>query len=149
MFSWFFSEPLPVGSAAPDFTLPDQDGSLVTLSALRGQSVVLIFYPADETRICRKQLCEFRDAKSQHRGVLVYGVNPGNAESHSRFRTNQNLQFPLLIDKGQKVATIYRANGWMVRRTVYLIGMNGIIQFARRGTPSPHDVYSVAGIPQE
>ncbi|MGH9666868.1 MAG: redoxin domain-containing protein, partial [Bryobacteraceae bacterium] len=62
MFSWIFSKPLSPGCEAPDFTLPDQDGKAVTLSALLGKNVVLVFYPADETSVCRQQLCEFRDS---------------------------------------------------------------------------------------
>ena len=65
MLSFLFSDPLPVGSPAPDWTLRDQDGNIVALSALRGKNVVLVFYPRDETPTCRAQLCEFRDAWEQ------------------------------------------------------------------------------------
>ncbi len=61
MLSWLFSEPLSAGEDAPEFTLRDQDGGSVALAALRGKNVVLVFYPADETTLCTKQLCEFRD----------------------------------------------------------------------------------------
>ena len=146
MLSWLFSGPLAIGSAAPDFTLPDQDGTPVTLSGLRGKNVVLVFYPADETRVCRQQLCEFRDVYqlAGDRGVLVYGINPGSAESHSSFRNKQNLPFPLLVDADKKVASLYHANGLIVKRTVYLVGRDGMIRFAKRGKPKPQEVFSLA-----
>lgn len=146
MFSWLFSDPLPPGAGAPDFTLPDQDGKPVTLSKLRGTNVVLIFYPGDETAVCRKQLCEFRDrwTEARSKNAVVFGVNPQSAQSHEEFRTRQRLPFPLLVDKGQKVAAEYHANGLIVKRTVYLIGKSGAIRFAQRGKPSPDDVLRAA-----
>ena len=148
MLSWLFSEPLAVGSSAPDFSLPDQDGKPVTLSRLRGKNVVLVFYPADETRVCRKQLCEFRDMDqlAKDRGVLVYGINPGSPQSHSSFRNQQNLPFPLLVDADKRVATLYQANGLIVKRTVYLIGRDGLIRFAKRGKPGPEEVFALADV---
>ncbi len=146
MLSWLFSGPIAIGSVAPDFTLPDQDGTPVTLSGLRGNNVVLVFYPADETRVCRQQLCEFRDVRQLpgDRGVLVYGINPGSAESHSSFRNKQKLPFPLLVDADKKVASLYHANGLIVKRTVYLVGRDGMIRFAKRGKPKPEEVLSLA-----
>lgn len=142
MFSWLFSDPLPVGTRAPDFTLSDDSGHPVTLSALKGKSVVLVFYPGDDTPGCTKQLCQFRDDWSEalSRGVEVFGVNPGNAQSHGKFRRKFSFPFPLLVDEGRKVATLYHANGIIVKRTVYRIGPDGVIRFAKRGMPSPHEV---------
>ncbi len=140
-----FSSPLSVGTPAPDFSVPDQDGSRVTLSALRGQNVVLVFYPADNTSVCTKQLCEFRDEWAQvtARNALLFGVNPGR--SHTQFRDRHQLPFPLLYDEAQKVAKQYRADGWFVpKRTVYLIGPDGVIRFAQRGKPAPKQVLSAA-----
>src|SRR5512146_542235 len=135
MFSWLFSDPLPTGTPAPDFTLPDESGRSVTLSGLRGKSVVLVFYPGDDTPGCTKQLCQFRDDWSEalSRGIEVFGVNPGNAQSHGKFRKKFNFPFPLLLDRGQKVAGLYHANGIIVKRTVYRIGPDGVIRFAKRG----------------
>jgi peroxiredoxin Q/BCP len=146
MFSWLFSDPIPVGAAAPDFTLEDDAGKKVTLSKLRGRSVVLVFYPGDDTPGCTKQLCQFRDDWSEAlaRGVEVFGVNPGSAGSHGKFRQKFHFQFPLLVDGGQKVATLYHCNGIIVKRTVYLVGPDGKIRFARRGMPAPADV--LAGV---
>ena len=142
----WFGDPLPVGTQAPEFTLPDQTGELVSLAGLRGKNVVLIFYPGDETPTCRKQLCEFRDSWQAVAGknTVVFGVNPQGSASHATFQTNQKLPFPLLVDKGQKVGALYLTSGLIVRRTVYLIGPDGVIQFSRRGKPAPSEVLAAA-----
>jgi peroxiredoxin Q/BCP len=142
MLSWLFSSPLAPGTLAPDFTLADDSGGTISLSALRGKRVVLVFYPADDTPGCTKQLCQFRDDWSEARraGVEVFGVNPGSAKSHGKFRGKFQFPFPLLVDSGQKVAALYHANGIIVKRTVYGIGPDGVIRFAERGMPSPSEV---------
>jgi len=143
----WFTPPLAVGTPAPDFSVPDQDGSRVTLSALRGQNVILVFYPADDTSICTIQLCEFRDywAKAQSRNIIVFGVNPARSAAHQKFREKYKLPFSLLIDEGQKIAKLYQADGWFVpKRTVYLIGPDGNVQYSRRGKPSPEEVLAAA-----
>ena len=142
-----FSSPLAVGIIAPDFSVPDQDGSRVTLSALRGKNVVLVFYPADDTSVCTAQLCEFRDnwSEAQAKNVVVFGVNPARSGAHQKFREKYKFPFPLLIDEGQKIAKLYQADGWFApKRTVYLIGPDGIIRYARRGKPSPEEVLAAA-----
>ena len=146
MFRWLFSDPLPVGTPAPDFSLPDQDGNLVSLEALRGHNVVLVFYPGDDTMVCRRQLCEFRDrwAGARQKNTLVYGVNPQNAQSHAKFMEKSRLPFPLLVDRGQKMGALYRTKGLIVKRTVYLIGPDGIVRFSQRGTPDADVVLSHA-----
>ena len=73
----------------------------------------------------------------------MFGVNPQSLESHAKFRAKHHFPFPLLIDKGQKVAALYHANGIVVKRTVYRIGPDGVIRFAQRGMPSPHDVLAL------
>ena len=146
MLSWLFSDPLPVGADAPDFHARDDSGREVTLSALRGRYVVLVFYPGDDTPTCTKQLCQFRDQWSQAiaSGVEVFGVNPRNARKHAEFRKKFQFPFPLLVDEGQKVAQAYHANGLIVKRTVYLIGRDGRILFARRGMPDVGEVLAAA-----
>ena len=146
MMSWLFSDPLPVGADAPEFSAADDSGRNVTLSALRGKYVVLVFYPGDDTMICTKQLCEFRDRwdQAKMRNTVVYGVNPQSPDSHKKFRDKYKFQFPLLVDSGQKVARLYHANGLVVKRTVYLIGPDGTIFFARRGKPNPSEVLAAA-----
>jgi peroxiredoxin Q/BCP len=142
MLSWLFSAPLPVGTPAPDFSLPDDSGRTVALSAMRGRRVALIFYPGDDTPGCTKQLCQFRDSweAARARGIEVFGVNPQSPRSHARFREKYRLPFPLLVDRRRQVAALYRAGGPIVRRTVYLIGPDGVIRFAHRGMPSPSEV---------
>ena len=142
MFAWLFSDPLPAGTLAPDFSLPDDSGGVVKLSGLRGSTVVLVFYPGDDTPGCTKQLCQFRDhwSDARARGVEVFGVNPQSARSHDKFREKFRFPFPLLVDQSQKVAALYHANGLIVRRTVYRIGPDGVIGFARRGTPRVEEV---------
>ena len=146
MFSWLWSDPLPTGAPAPDFTALDDAGRTVTLNALRGRNVVLVFYPGDDTPGCTRQLCDFRDRWEQARaqGVEVYGVNPQSAAKHTRFRNKFNFPFPLLIDEGRRIAKLYNADGLIIKRTVYLIGPDGIIRFARRGMPSPAEVLAAA-----
>ncbi|HLK22629.1 MAG TPA: peroxiredoxin [Bryobacteraceae bacterium] len=146
MFSWLFSDPLPVGETAPGFSLPDQDGNTVSLASLAGKNVVLVFYPADETTICTKQLCEFRDSwsQAQQKNTIILGVNPAAEQKHAKFRAHHKFPFPLLADKGQKVAASYRANGLIVKRTVYLIGKSGRIRYAKRGKPEPEEVLAAA-----
>jgi thioredoxin-dependent peroxiredoxin len=146
MLDWLFSEPLAAGTPAPDFSLPDDTGGAVTLSSLRGRSVVLVFYPGDDTPGCTRQLCEFRDSWEavKARGVAVFGISPQSAQSHVKFRGKFHFPFPLLVDRGQKVAAVYHAKGLIVKRTVYLIGPDGAIRFARRGKPSPDEVLAQA-----
>jgi thioredoxin-dependent peroxiredoxin len=143
--SWFSSDPLLVGSPAPDFSLPDESGNTVALSALKGKNVVLVFYPGDDTPGCTRQLCQFRDSwqAARERGIEIFGVNPQRAATHARFRGKYHFPFPLLVDAGRRVARLYHANGLIVKRTVYLIGPDGLIRFARRGMPPPSEVLAV------
>ncbi len=142
MWSWFAGL-LKVGSEAPGFVLPDDSGNRVRLRDFRGRGpVVLVFYPMDETPGCRAQLCEIRDNWDgfQRQGVAVYGVNPGSAASHARFRKKHGFPFPLLVDTGKKVAALFGADGLVPRRTVYAIDAKGRIAFAERGKPAPSRV---------
>jgi peroxiredoxin Q/BCP len=146
MLDWMFSDPLPVGTPAPDFALPDDTGKLVCLSSLRGKNVVLVFYPRDETSVCTQQLCEFRDRWSevQSKNTLVFGVNPQGVDSHAKFREHQKYPFALLTDEGQKMGELYHTRGLIVKRTVYLIGPDGIIRYAKRGKPEPSEVLAAS-----
>lgn len=78
------------------------------------------------------------------KNAVVYGVNPGSAESHKKFLDKNRLEFPLLVDVGQDVARLYNANGLFVKRTVYLIDPEGKIRFAQRGMPSPLEILKAA-----
>jgi peroxiredoxin Q/BCP len=146
MFDWLFSDPLPVGSPAPDFSASDEHGGKVTLSGLRGHNVVLIFYPGDDTTVCTRQLCEFRDhwADAQKQNTLVFGVNPAGPQSHQKFRSKYTLPFPILVDQGRRIASLYRCSGLIIRRTVYLIGPDGSIRYSVRGKPQVDEVLRAA-----
>jgi peroxiredoxin Q/BCP len=147
VFDWLLGSPLAVGDAAPDFSAPDQDGNIVSLKALRGRNVILVFYPADDTAVCTKQLCEFRDswASVSSKNAVVFGVNPAQPGKHDKFRKKYNLSFPLLVDESQKIAKAYHSSfSFAPRRTVYLIGTDGLIRFAGRGKPSPSEVLAAA-----
>jgi peroxiredoxin Q/BCP len=148
MFSWF-EKPLPVGSPAPPFILPDEDGSVWVLNLNRNKYMVLVFYPADDTPVCTAQLCEFRDAweKLRAKGAFVLGINPGSAESHKAFKEKHKLPFPVLVDNGKRVAKLYKCGGPVVKRTVYVIGKDGTILFAERGKPSVEQI--LKAIPDE
>ncbi len=146
LLSWLFSDPLPAGTPAPDFTLPDEKGEPVSLRSLRGRNVVLIWYPGDDTSVCTKQLCEFRDTweTAKRLNTAVYGVNPWSAERHRKFRDKFHFPCPLLVDEGQKVGELYNTRGLIVKRTVYLIGKDGVIKYGKRGKPSPGEVLAAA-----
>ena len=91
---------LQVGDPAPDFTLPDQKGEAVSLSALRGQRVVIYFYPKDDTPGCTKEACNFRDRWSgfETHGIRVLGISKNGAASHGKFVAKYDLPFTLLTD---------------------------------------------------
>lgn len=105
--------PLAVGDPAPEFTLPDAEGRPISLSQLRGQRVVLYFYPRDNTPGCTKEACGFRDTYADYRahGIQILGVSPDDARSHQKFAQKLQLPFPLLVDEGAKVATAYGVYG--------------------------------------
>jgi peroxiredoxin Q/BCP len=146
MLSWLFSDPLPLGTTAPDFTLQDQDGNSVSLAQHRGKNVVLVFYPGDDTGVCTKQLCEFRDtwAFAKQKNAVVYGLSPQSTASKAKFRKKYDFPFPLLSDPGQRVGQLYQTRGLISKRTVYLIGPDGLIRYAKRGKPEPAEVLAAA-----
>ena len=105
---------LAIGDTAPDFTLPDQDGNPVSLSSLRGQRVVIYFYPKDDTPGCTKEACNFRDRWSdlESQGIRVLGISKDNAASHGKFIAKYTLPFTLLTDTEPcPVATAYHSYG--------------------------------------
>lgn len=97
------------GDEAPDFTLPADDGSEVSLSDLRGERVLLYFYPKDDTSGCTAQACDLRDRMPafEELDVRVIGVSPDSIESHVDFKEKYDLNFPLLADEGHEVAEAY------------------------------------------
>ena len=127
---------LKPGSPAPPFTLPDQDGTPVTLHGLLAAGPLLLyFYPADFTPGCTREACGIRDLHTDilRVGLGVVGVSPQSPESHRRFRDRYALPFRLLCDADKAVIRAYDLDGPLgfgVRRGTYLIGANGSIEAA-------------------
>ena len=129
---------LNIGTLAPDFTLPDQNGETRRLSDYRGQKVILYFYPKDNTAGCTKQACNFRDLLPQfkEKGAVVLGVSKDSVASHKRFEEKLGLPLPLLADEDRTAIQAYdvwkeKVNYGKVSmgvvRTTYLIDENGVI----------------------
>jgi peroxiredoxin Q/BCP len=118
---------ITTGEPAPDFALTDGSGRRVTLADFAGKDLVLFFYPKDDTPGCTKEACGFRDAwdELQRLGVVVLGVSPDSAESHSRFAEKYRLPFPLLSDPGKGVMEAYGAWG---EKTSYGRQTTGVIR---------------------
>lgn len=129
---------LEIGSLAPEFTLPDQNGDMRSLSDYRGQKVILYFYPKDMTSGCTKQACAFGELYPQFRekGAVVLGVSKDTVASHKRFEEKHGLPFTLLSDTEKTVIQAYDV--WKekklygkvsmgVVRTTYLIDESGVI----------------------
>jgi peroxiredoxin Q/BCP len=139
------------GKKAPAFTLTADDGSKVKLSDLVGSSVVLYFYPKDDTPGCTREACAFRDRQQelQKLGARVFGVSPDSLDSHRKFRDKYALNFPLLADPDHKVAEKYGA--WReknmygkttmgIQRSTYLIDREGkVARVWRRVQVDGHD----------
>jgi thioredoxin-dependent peroxiredoxin len=132
---------LEAGAQAPPFTLPDQDGNLVSLDDFKGGKALVYFYPADDTPGCTKEACQFNDnlAAFQAAGVPVIGISPDDARSHQRFRNKYGLRFPLLTDADHKVMDAWGAWGDKTRfgrttpgvlRSTFLVDEQGRIQQA-------------------
>ena len=115
------------GSSAPDFALPADDGTTVRLSDLRGQRVVLYFYPKDDTPGCTTQSCGFRDnyVEITEKKAVVLGISPDGVQSHVKFRTKFDLPFRLLADEDHKVADLYGVWG---EKSMYGKAYFGIIR---------------------
>ena len=135
---------LAPGDAAPDFTLPDADGNQVTLSGLRGQRVIIYFYPAAMTPGCTKEACDFRDSGEDlsGAGLTVLGISPDPPAKLAKFRDKERLTFPLLSDSSRDVLRAYAAYGEKtmygkttvgVIRSTFVIGADGKVEKAYYG----------------
>jgi len=138
---------LEAGDAAPEFEAQDADGKTWRLSDLRGQKVILYFYPADDTPGCTREACDFRDSQSDFTdaGYVVLGASPQGAESHSAFSSKHRLNFPLLVDEDMSLAKAYGTAGvfgkfesipLMVQRSTFVIDADGRIEQALYGVSS-------------
>ena len=118
---------LPIGTRAPEFTLPDADGQPVSLSGLLSHGpLILYFYPADFTAGCTREACWFRDLyrSIEEAGLELAGISPQSPESHHAFQNKYRLTFPLLSDLDRCVARMYEVQGPLrlgVRRATFLI----------------------------
>lgn len=132
---------LSIGTKAPDFTLPDQNGEMRSLSDYKGQKVILYFYPKDMTSGCTKQACAFSELYPQFRekGAVVLGVSKDSVASHKRFEEKHGLPFTLLSDTEKTVIQaydvwkekkLYGKTSYGVVRTTYLIDEDGVIERA-------------------
>ena len=139
------------GHEAPDFTLPDQDGNQVRLSELRGQTVVLYFYPKADTSGCTTQACGVRDHRADYEraGAKVLGASPDTVSAQRKFADKYRLDFPLLADEDHEVAELYGVWGekkmygktYMgVQRATFVIDPDGkVAKVFPKVSPKTHD----------
>ena len=129
---------MKAGDKAPEFTLPDKDGNMVSLGDFRGRKVVLYFYPKDNTPGCTRQACAFAQnyGEFEKRGIAVVGVSKDGAESHRKFAGKYSLPFILLSDPELtaikaygvwKEKKLYGKVSMGVARTTFIIDENGVV----------------------
>jgi thioredoxin-dependent peroxiredoxin len=121
---------IAIGDPAPDFTLQGTEGDFV-LSGHRGEIVVLLFYPGDETMVCTKQFCSYRDTGLEGLGATVVGISSQDLASHQRFTEHHGLTVPLLADTDKAVAKSYGVAAPIVgtRRAVFVVDEQGVVRF--------------------
>jgi peroxiredoxin len=137
------------GARAPDFSLPDQDGNVVSLADLRGERVVLAFYPADFSPVCTDQLSVYERslAELEAAGARLYGVSVDSAWCHRAFREHLGISIPLLADfhpKGRVAREygVYSDEHGVAARALVMIGPDGTVEWVHR-TPSPLEIPGV------
>ena len=149
---------LATGDAAPDFTLPDQNGEPTTLSALRGRSVVLYFYPKASTPGCTTQACGVRDhlPAYEEANAVVLGVSPDPVKKVRKFHDDEGLNFTLLADEDHAVAeqygvwaekSMYGRTYWGVLRSTFIIDGEGVVRHViPKVSPKTHDEQVLAAL---
>ena len=127
---------------APDFTLPDQDGNKISLSDYRGRTVVLVFYPADFSRVCTDQLSVYQEVLPQleEAGAELVGISVDSAFCHKAFREHQGLSIPLLADfhpKGEvaKAYGVWSEDYGVSGRALVMVGPDGVVQWSYLSPP--------------
>ncbi|MGH2961691.1 MAG: peroxiredoxin [Solirubrobacterales bacterium] len=124
-----------VGDRAPEFELPGTEGREYRLSDYRGTWVILAFYPGDFTLVCTRQFCSYRDGADRldQLGVQVLGISSQSVASHDRFAAKHELTVPLLADEECEVIGAYgvRGPGGLVRRSIFIVDPDGVIQYRR------------------
>lgn len=147
---------LEKGDEAPDFEMQDASGKTWRLSDLKGQKVILYFYPADDTPGCTTESCDFRDSSADlsAAGYQIFGVSPQGADSHRRFAEKYNLNFPLLVDEGLEATRAYGAHKDLgdyegiplrVKRSTFVIDEDGRIELAEYGVKAKGHVEALRG----
>jgi len=149
---------LTVGGKAPAFSAPDQSGRIVSSSDLKGKTVILYFYPKDDTPGCTVEACSFRDEHSafKKKGAVVIGVSPDSAKKHTKFIEKYSLPFPLLADEDHAICEAYGV--WVeksmygkkymgVERSTFVIGPDGkLTAIYRKVKPAEHTAEVLAGL---
>ena len=127
---------ITVGDTAPDFTLPGTGERSYSLSEYRGQPVVLVFYPGDNTPVCTKQLTSYTADIGEFEGVnaQVLAISPQSVDSHEGFAAKHGFKFPLLADTDKRVAGLYGTLGPLgfPRRSVFVVDADGVVRYAHR-----------------
>jgi len=136
------------GQPFPNFSLPDQDGNLVTLDDLKGGRTIVYFYPKDDTPGCTTEACELNQALPDFGGARVFGVSPDSPKSHRKFVDKYSLGFTLLADTEHKLAdacglwvekSMYGKTYMGIQRSTFLVDENGIItKVWEKVTPKDH-----------
>ncbi len=131
---------LPPNTRAPEFTLPDSNGSPVSLSDFLGSPVVLVFYPKDHSAVCTKQLNDYAAhvAEFESAGAKILAVSTDDVRSHDRFQVRCAFPFPLLADADREVCRSYDVLNLlgMAQRAVYILDAEGMIRFAYKTFPA-------------
>jgi peroxiredoxin Q/BCP len=123
---------LQVNDNAPQFVLQDDQGGEFSLAEQAGNKVLLVFYPGDNTPVCTRQLCDYRDGIEAFEGlgVKVVGISNDGAESHRKFRQKFDLPFTLLSDPGLETAALYDSKGILgMKRSVFLVDEEGTLRY--------------------
>ena len=151
---------LEAGTPAPDFTLPDEDGTPVTLSDLTGQPVVVYFYPKASTPGCTTQACGVRDHLAEYAklGARVLGISPDPVKAIAKFHDKQSLNFTLLADEDHAVCesygvwaekSMYGKKFWGAQRATFIVGADGVIAHViEKVKPATHDDEVLAALSQ-
>ena len=122
-----------INEKAPDFNLPSDDGGKFLLSEHLGEKILLVFYPGDNTPVCTRQLCEYRDGIEEFAdlGVTVIGISSDDLDSHRAFRDKHDLPFVLLSDTDLLAASLYGSKGALgMKRSVFLVDEKGMVRYA-------------------
>src|SRR5690606_24744990 len=132
---------MKVGETAPEFTLTDGDGNEWALSNYKGRTVVLLFYPGDNTPVCTAQLCSVRDHWSEYQatGAEVVGISTDTVESHKGFAEKNELPLRLLSDGDRKVSEMYNMKSWLPGRSA-----RGVVVIDKEGKIAYHKAQPIS-----